>query len=125
VVLEKGKISWTDRVKNEEVLHREKEERIVLHTVKRGTANWIGQILRKNCLLKQVIGGKIEGRIEGTGRRGRRFKLLLDGLKKMRSCWNVRGKTIWHSVENSLWTGQWACRKTEYGMEGFLVTHLM
>jgi hypothetical protein len=29
------KISWTDRVKNEEVLHRVKEERNILHTIKR------------------------------------------------------------------------------------------
>jgi hypothetical protein len=28
------KISWTDRVRNEEVLHRVKEERNILHTVK-------------------------------------------------------------------------------------------
>jgi len=37
------KISWTDRVKNE-VLHRVKEERIILHTVKRRKADWIGHI---------------------------------------------------------------------------------
>ena len=29
------KISWTDRVRNEEVLLRDKEERNILHTVKR------------------------------------------------------------------------------------------
>jgi len=42
------KISWTDRVRNEEVLHREKEEGNVLHTVKRRKANWIGHILCGN-----------------------------------------------------------------------------
>jgi hypothetical protein len=30
--------------------------------------NWIGHILRRNCLLKHVIEGKLEGRIEMTGR---------------------------------------------------------
>ena len=30
--------------------------------------NWIGHILRGNCLLKHVIEGKIEERIEVTGR---------------------------------------------------------
>jgi hypothetical protein len=54
------KISWTDRVRNEEVLHRVKEERNILHTVKGRKANWIGHILRRNCLLKQVIEGKRE-----------------------------------------------------------------
>jgi hypothetical protein len=46
------KISWTDRVRNEEVLHRVKEERNILLTIKRRKANWIGHILRRNCLLK-------------------------------------------------------------------------
>jgi coproporphyrinogen III oxidase len=51
-------ISWTDRVRNEEVLQRVKEERNIVHTVKRRKANWIGHILRRNCLLKHVIEGK-------------------------------------------------------------------
>jgi hypothetical protein len=33
------KIIWTDRVRNEEVLHRVKEERNILHTIKRRKAN--------------------------------------------------------------------------------------
>jgi hypothetical protein len=56
------KISWTARVRNE-VLHRIKEERNFLHTIKRRKANWIGHILRRHCLLKHVIEGKLEGRI--------------------------------------------------------------
>jgi len=52
------KISLADRVRNEEVLLRVKGERNIIHTIKR-KANWIGHILRKNCLLKHVIGGKI------------------------------------------------------------------
>jgi hypothetical protein len=55
------KISRTDRVRNEDVLHRVKEERNVLHTIKRRKANWIGQILRRNCLLKHVTEGQLEG----------------------------------------------------------------
>jgi hypothetical protein len=62
------KISWTDRVGNEEVSHRVKEERNTLHTIKRRKATWIGHILHKNCLLEHVIEGKLEGRIEMTGR---------------------------------------------------------
>jgi hypothetical protein len=57
------KISWTDHVRNEEVLHRVKEERNILHTIKRRKANWIGHILHRNSLLKHVIEGKLEGRI--------------------------------------------------------------
>jgi hypothetical protein len=36
--------------------------------------SWIGHILRRNCLLKHVIQGKIEGRKEMTGGQGRRRK---------------------------------------------------
>jgi hypothetical protein len=32
-------------------------------------ANWIGHILCKNCLLRQVIEGKIKEGLEMTGRR--------------------------------------------------------
>jgi hypothetical protein len=78
------KIRWTDRVRNEEVLHRVKEERNIVHTIKRRKANWIGHILRRNCLMKHVIEGKLEGRIEMTGRRGRRRKQLLDELRGKR-----------------------------------------
>jgi hypothetical protein len=31
-----------------------KEERNIVHTIKRRKANWIGHILRRNCLLKHV-----------------------------------------------------------------------
>jgi hypothetical protein len=54
------KINETDRVGNE-VLLRVKEERNILHTVKGRKAKWIGHILPRNCLLKHVIEGKIEG----------------------------------------------------------------
>jgi hypothetical protein len=37
--------------------------------------------LRRNCLLKHVFGGMLEGRIEMMGRWGRRRKQLLDDLK--------------------------------------------
>jgi hypothetical protein len=57
------KISWTDSLKNEEALHRVNEERNLLRTVNRRKVNWIGHILRGNCLVKQVIGGMIEGKI--------------------------------------------------------------
>jgi hypothetical protein len=57
------KISWTDRVKNEEVLLRVKKERNILHRVKTRKANCIGHILRSNCLMKHVVEGKIDGRI--------------------------------------------------------------
>jgi hypothetical protein len=72
------------------VLQRIKEERNVLQT-KRRKGNWIGHILRNNCLLKRVIEGKIEGRIDVTGRRGRiRRKQLLDGLREKGGYWKLK-----------------------------------
>jgi len=51
-------------------------------------ANWISHILHRHCLIKHVIEGKIEGRIEVTGRRGRRHKQLQVDLKELRTYWN-------------------------------------
>jgi hypothetical protein len=76
------KISWTNHVRNEEVLLRVKEERNILHEVHKRKANWIGHILRRNCFLQRVTEGKIQGEIEVTGRQGRRRRKLLDELKE-------------------------------------------
>ena len=45
------KISWTDHVRIEEVLLRDKEQRNILHEISKRKANWIGRILRRNCFL--------------------------------------------------------------------------
>jgi hypothetical protein len=76
------KISWTDRVKNEKVLQRVKEVNNIVHTIKRRNTNLIGHILRRNCLLKQVIERRIEQRVEVTERQGSRRKQLLETLRK-------------------------------------------
>ena len=60
------KVSWTNHVRNEEVLLRVKEERNILHGIHKRKANWIGHILRRNCLLQRVIEGKIKEGIEVT-----------------------------------------------------------
>jgi len=77
------KIIWTDHVRKE-VLLGVKEQRNILREISKRKANWIGHILRRNCLLQQVIEGKIEGGIEVRGRRGRRRRKLLDDLKERR-----------------------------------------
>ena len=76
------KISWTDHVKNEEVLLRVNEQRNIVHEIRKRKANWIGHIPRRNCLIRQVIEGKIKGEMEVTRRRGRRRKKLLDDLRE-------------------------------------------
>ena len=71
-------ISWTDHVRNEDVLLRVNEQRNILHEIRKRKTNWIGNILRRNCLLKQVIEGEIKGEMEVARRRRRRKKLLDD-----------------------------------------------
>jgi len=56
-------------VRNEEVLQRVKEEKKSYKQSTKGRANWFGHIFRMTCLLNHVTEGKIEGRIEVTGRR--------------------------------------------------------
>jgi hypothetical protein len=59
------KISWTDRVNNEAILHKVKKERNMRHRIRRRKSNWIGQILSRNCLLSHIN----EVKIIGTRRR--------------------------------------------------------
>ena len=44
-----AKISWIDHVRNEEVLLRVKEQRNIMHEMRKRKANWIGHILRRNA----------------------------------------------------------------------------
>ena len=91
------KISWTDHVRNEEVLLRVNEQNI-LHEIRKRKANWIGHILRRNCLLQQVIEGKIKGQIEVARRRGRRRKKLLDDLKDRRGYCQLKEEALYRTM---------------------------
>ena len=115
------KIIWTDCVRYEEILSGVKEERNILHTVTETKANLIGQISRRNCLLKYITGGKIRGGIYVTRRQWRRCKQLLDDLKKTRLLEFKRRKTKLPCIEKSLWKGLWICCKTDYWMNEFYV----
>jgi hypothetical protein len=88
-------------VRNEEVLQRVKEERNILHSIRRRSAKWIGHILCRDCLLTHNIEGKVEGRIEVTGRRGRRPTHIPDDLKEKRLLEIEIGSTRSHSGEQA------------------------
>jgi hypothetical protein len=88
------KISWTDHVRNVDVLLRVKEQRNILHEIRKRKANWMGHIVRRNCLLQRVTEGKIEGGIEVTGRQGRRRRKLLDDLKERREYSHLEEETL-------------------------------
>jgi len=53
------KISWTEHVRNEELLLTVKEHWNILHEIRKRKANRIGHILRRNCLLQRLIVGKV------------------------------------------------------------------
>jgi hypothetical protein len=95
------KISCTNHVRNEEVLLRAKEQRNILHEINTRKTYWFGHILRRNCLLQRVIEGKIKGRLEVTGRRGRRRRKLLDELKERRGYSHLKeealDRTMWRA----------------------------
>jgi hypothetical protein len=95
------KINWTDRVRNEEVLQRIKDERNILKTTKIRKVNWIGHMLRRNCLIKHVIRREIDVRIEVTVRRGRTRKQLLDDFKENRRYCKLKEEaldcTLWRT----------------------------
>ena len=85
------KISWTDHVRNEEVLLRVKEQRNILHEIRKRKAKWIGQILRRNCPLQRVI--------EGTIKKGGGQKWQEDKEEDVGSYWMTsrkeEGTLIW------------------------------
>ena len=56
----------------------------IVHEINKGKANWIGHILRRNCLLQQVIKGKIKGEIEVIGRPEIKRRKLLEDVKEKR-----------------------------------------
>ena len=77
------------------MLLRVNEQRNILHEIRKRKANSIGHILRRNCLLKQVIEGKIKGEMEVARRR----KKLLDDLKDRRGYSHLKeealDRTMW------------------------------
>jgi hypothetical protein len=84
MVLKLGRFGQQIRDTYKELLPRVKQQSNILHEISKRKANWIGYILRRNCLLQQVIEGKIKVGREVTRRRGRRRRKLLDDLKERR-----------------------------------------
>jgi len=95
------KISWTDHVRNKEVLLRVKEQRNIVHEISKRKAKWIGHILHRDCLPQRAIEENIKGGIEVTGRRGRRLRRLPDDLKERRGYSQLKeealDRTMWRA----------------------------
>ena len=80
------KIKWSEKVTNEQVLDRIGEKRKLLNIILRRKANWIGHILRRNCLLHDAIEGQMT-EVKGVGRRRTQF---LDDLRNRRRYWKIK-----------------------------------
>jgi len=95
------KSSRTDHVRNEDVLLRVKEQRNILHEIRKRKANWIGHILRRNCLLQRAIEGRKQVGIEVTGKQRRRRRKLLHDLKERRGYSHLKeealDRTMWRA----------------------------
>jgi hypothetical protein len=78
------------------------EQRNILHEIRKRKANWIGHILRRNCLLRQIIERKIKGGIEVTGGRGRKGRKLLDDLKERRGYSHLKEEAL----DRTMWTAR-------------------
>ena len=107
-------------VRNEEVLLRVNEQRYILHEIGKWKANWIGQILRRNCLLQQIIEGKIKGQIEVTRRRGRRRNKLLDDLKERRVYCQLKEEAL----DRTMWRNRFG-RALDLSFDRLLVMMMM
>jgi hypothetical protein len=96
VVLEEDGEDQLDRSfnRNEEVLLRVQEQRNIPREISKRKVNLKGHRGHRNCLLRQVIEGKIKGGIQVTGRRGRRRRKLLDNLKKGRGYSHLKEKAL-------------------------------
>ena len=76
------KIKWSEKVTNEHVLECIGAKRTLLNNILRRKANWIGHILRRNCLHHVAVEGQMT-EVKRIGRR-RTTTQLLDDLRNRR-----------------------------------------
>ena len=80
------KIKWSEKVANKQVLERIREKRTLPNNILCIKANWIGQILRINCLLHDAV----EGQMTIMKEVGRRTHLV--DLRNKRRYWELKGE---------------------------------
>ena len=55
-------IKWTDRITNDEVFERAKEERLLLKILKDRRHSWVGHTIRHNEFVVNILEGAISGK---------------------------------------------------------------
>ena len=71
------RISWVDRVTNEEVLTRARTKRTLMATIKSRKLKFLGHVMRRNGTKNLAIAGKIEGKRA----RGRQRQTYISNIK--------------------------------------------
>ena len=79
-------IKWSEKVTNEQFIERTREKRTLLNYTNRRKTNWIGHILRRNCLLHDAT----EGQMTEGKEVGRRRTRLIDNLRNRRRYWELK-----------------------------------
>ncbi|KAJ4434474.1 hypothetical protein ANN_23036 [Periplaneta americana] len=83
--------------RNEDVLERVNEERMILKLIRKRKRNWLGHWLRRNCLLKDPMEEMVNGRrIRG----GRKYQMI-DNIKIYGSCERTKRKAEYRRLENA------------------------
>ena len=94
VALEKDREDQLDRSCEKRGNMKQSQGESIVYTIKSRKAIWIRHVLRRNCLVKHIIKGKIEGRLEVKGRKGRRRKQLLDYINETRGYWKLQDEAL-------------------------------
>ena len=90
------RISWTDRITNEEVLRRMNCQPVLMHTIKQRKLEYLGHIMRnpvKYRMLQLFLQGKVEGK-RGPGRR------RISWLANLRKWFGVTSTDLFRAAAN-------------------------
>jgi hypothetical protein len=100
------KIKWTDRITNDEVFQRAREERLLLKILKNGRHLWIGHSVMHNEFVVNILEGEMSGK-KAVGRPRLRYlkqvarNTVADSYTAMKgmACSNYRWKVADQSKE--------------------------
>ncbi|KAG1674653.1 hypothetical protein GQR58_015022 [Nymphon striatum] len=90
-----GRVSWTEKKSNKEVLGMLEVERQLLNIVKKRKLNYFGHIKRHETIQRNTLEGKVEGK-RARGRQRLKWEDSIKGWTKssMKECDSLAGQTV-------------------------------